>query len=295
MAESGTGFMAYLKSELEKYSGVYVPVKASWLECLLVKSAPYSKLHPNPSDEFCIDKVGPSFRIIDEYASKFRAAMGRDGVAIEEPLDVEKVRPDGYMILNGHHRWAAAIVSGIDRIPIRIVNITQLADIEKMLRKSVRTKRVTFDLDEVVFASEDGSFEAVPASAPASKFPEKVRLGVPALFHYFHSRDYDVWVFTSKYYSMDYIKKLFKKYSVDVDGIVTGFGRKVAGDKDVKKQIDSLIERKYEETISVDNEMIVRTISGSKDFDQYEIDTKNQKWSAQVMKILEEAAANEEK
>ena len=143
MAESGSGFMAYLKSELEKYKGVYVPVKATWLECLFINSAPFSKLHPNPNDEFCIDKVGPSFRIIDEYAGKFRASMGRGESPFEEPIEVEKVRPDGYMILNGHHRWAAAIVSGIDRIPIRIVNITQLSDVEKMLRKTSRTKRVT--------------------------------------------------------------------------------------------------------------------------------------------------------
>ncbi|WP_408071815.1 ParB N-terminal domain-containing protein [Butyrivibrio sp. JL13D10] len=283
-----TGFMGYLKSELEKYSGVYVPVKASWAECLVTTSAKTSQLHPNPSDEFCIDKVGPSFRIIDEYSRKFREAMARGEQPFEEPLEVEKVRPDGYMILNGHHRWAAAIVSGIDKIPIKIVNITQLSDIVNMLNKSVRTKRVTFDLDEVIFESDDGTFEEAPKSVIGEDFPEKVRLGVPALFHYFHKNDYDVWVFSSKYYSMDYIQKLFKKYSVDVDGIVTGTARKTASDKDSKKQIEQMIEKKYEETITIDNEMIVRTVRGAGDFDQFQIEKQGPKWSVQVMKILDE-------
>ncbi|WP_026659633.1 ParB N-terminal domain-containing protein [Butyrivibrio sp. AC2005] len=292
MAESG--FMAYLKSELEKYNGVYVPVKASWAECLTTKSAPYSKLHPNPNDEFCIDKVGPSFRILDDYAQRFRAALSRgvDPFDNQEPLEVEKVRPDGYMILNGHHRWAAAIVSGIDKIPIKIVNITHIADIEKMLKKTDRTKRVTFDLDEVVFDSEDGSFEEVPGGSEI-KFPERVRLGIPALFHFFHENEYDVWVFSSKYYSIDYIKKLFKNYAVDVDGIVTGTARKMAKDRDVKKEIESLVAKKYKETVSVDNEMVVRIYGGSKDFDQHELDKNGERWSAQIMKILGEAIKNE--
>ena len=28
---------------------------------------------------------------------------------LEDPIVVEKVHPDGYMILNGHHRWAASM------------------------------------------------------------------------------------------------------------------------------------------------------------------------------------------
>ena len=281
MAESGTGIMAYLKKELEKYKGVYVPVKASWLECLLINSAPISKLHPNPSDDFCIDKVGPSFRIIDEYASKFRAALQTGAQPFEEPLEVEKVRPDGYMILNGHHRWAAAIVSGMDRIPIKIVNLTTFADIEKMLRKSDRKKRVTFDLDEVIFDSADGAFEEERGGL--GKYPEKVRLGAPALFHFFHEREYDVWVFTSKYYSINYIKKLFKNYSVDVDGIVTGTARKMENLAEEKKKIDNLVAKKYEETVSVDNEMLVRTFGGSKEFEQYEIDKNGDFGGAMVV------------
>ncbi|WP_044957399.1 ParB/RepB/Spo0J family partition protein [Butyrivibrio sp. LC3010] len=291
-----TGFSAYLKSELEKYKGVYVPVKASPLESILFNKVSVKKLHPNPNDEFCIDSVGPSYRIISEYQKKFREDIARNGILDTEPLMVEKVRPDGYMILNGHHRWAAAIIAGIEKMPVNIVNLTKPSDIIKMLEKSDRNKRVTFDLDEIIFASEEDRFEDIPSSLDTSKFPEKVRLGVPALFHFFHSRGYDVWVFSSKYYSMDYIKKLFKKYSVDVDGIVTGTARKLdnTGVVEKKKTADQLIANKYKETISVDNDSVLRTYSGSKEFDHFDIPENDERWSAKVMKIVEEAIANEQ-
>ena len=61
------------------------------------------------------------------------------------------------MILNGHHRWAAALRTDIKRIPVNIINITHEVDIENMLRLSDHDKRVSLDLDEVIlgFTDED--------------------------------------------------------------------------------------------------------------------------------------------
>ncbi|WP_022760235.1 ParB/RepB/Spo0J family partition protein [Butyrivibrio sp. AD3002] len=59
-----------------------------------------------------------------------------------EPIVVEKVSPDGYLILNGHHRWAAARNAGLQNVPVEIVNLTQEDDIRKMLKNSDRQKRV---------------------------------------------------------------------------------------------------------------------------------------------------------
>ena len=72
-----------------------------------------------------------------------------DQSIMDDPITVEKVHPDGYMILNGHHRWAAAMRVGIKMIPVKIVNLTNEVDIEKMLRASNNDKRATLDLDEV--------------------------------------------------------------------------------------------------------------------------------------------------
>lgn len=150
--------------------------------------------------------------------------LGRD---FEEPLTVEKIRPDGYLLLNGHHRWAAAMRMGVRRAPIHIVNLTQTADIQKMLQNAKHDKSVALDLDEVVFASgrEMAMEKALPF--PARRvYKERLRYGIPALFRFFKSHGYDIWVYTAQYYSMEYIQHLFKWYGVKIDNFVTGILKK---------------------------------------------------------------------
>ena len=146
-----TAFDEFIADEVKRYKGVYVPVKAGMLRRALIRWAPCASLHPNPDDEFCSPKVGPNYRIISEYMNSFRLARHHTKQYCEEPLIVEKIRPDGYLILNGHHRWAAALRLGFSRIPVEIVDLTQEMDIKAILQGSRHDKRVTLDLDEVVF------------------------------------------------------------------------------------------------------------------------------------------------
>jgi len=78
---------------------------------MLVRRVKCSKLHPNLEDEFCDPNIGPSHRIISEYEKQYMDGDQRAGDYFHfcsEPVVVQKMYPDGYMILNGHHRWAAA-------------------------------------------------------------------------------------------------------------------------------------------------------------------------------------------
>ncbi|MBQ9924277.1 MAG: ParB N-terminal domain-containing protein, partial [Clostridia bacterium] len=143
MAGSNTAFDEFIASEVKKYKGVYVPVKAGILQRALIRWAPCASLHPNPDDEFCSPKVGPNYQIISEYMYSFRLERQSSKQYCEEPLIVEKIRPDGYMILNGHHRWAAALQLGFRRIPIEVVDLTQEMDIRNILQYSEHDKRVT--------------------------------------------------------------------------------------------------------------------------------------------------------
>ena len=59
------------------------------------------------------------------------------------------------MLLNGHHRWAAALRLSIKKVPVCIVNGVYEADIKKIIETSTHEKRATLDLDEVVFANSD--------------------------------------------------------------------------------------------------------------------------------------------
>jgi len=94
--------MNFILEEVKKYEGVAVPVKAGFLERSLKKKAKLTELHPNPADEFCMPEIGPNNQIISDYATKMKEArmlMAEPWRDWDGPLIVEKMRPDGYMVI----------------------------------------------------------------------------------------------------------------------------------------------------------------------------------------------------
>ena len=281
-------FEEHLSNEKNKYFGISFPVKAGVLQRLLIKKASPLSLHPNPEDEFSMSEVGPSFRIISEYESTFRRNEQLDTKHTEEPIVVEKMHPDGYLIINGHHRWAAYYKIGRRSVPVSIVNLTHADDIKKMIESASNDRRVTFDLDEVIFCSDENeAAEKGPGFPFDLYFKERIRLGVPALFNYLSGKGYDIWVYSSKFYSMDYISSYLKKYHVDITGIVTGTAKKTGADNKAKKEIDSLMARKYKYTLHIDNDTVLKIEGSTGDFKEYEIDKEKGNWSQAVMNIIE--------
>ena len=300
MAEELTSFQALLKEEIDRVKGVYYPVRAGFLRRIACKKAGVRSLHPNPEDEFCVPEIGPSYAIIGRYQRQY--ADQRDQMpgprhesesTIREPIIVQKARPDGYMILNGHHRWAAAIRAGFSTVKIKIVNLTQKADIHKMLETSRSDKRVSLDLDEVVFCTEQDAFAEKPLRFPLNRvYKERVRKGIPALLHSFQERDYDIWVYTAEYVSMEYIRYFFKHWNVRLTGIVTGTARK--GDRTAAlRELGKIIGAKYRSTIHIDNDLLIRSFSDTKEAEEYVLSGNPETWAQEIMEIVRKLAPHE--
>ena len=280
-----TEFDEFIQNDLEKQKGIFIPVKAGILERFLVKKTAISNLHPNAEDEFTFPTVGPSYKIISEYMDQIRKNQRLDQPIFDEPLIVEKVRPQGYLLLNGHHRWAAALKLTIKSVPIKIVNVAQESDIRKMIERSNHDKRVTLDLEEIVFRNTDDPLtEPIPG---LSKKIQRIRLGIPGLFHYLTKHGYDIWVYSENYYSIDDIKRLFWRYSVNVDGIITGKKKFEKRQSEAAINMRKLIANKYKETIHIDNKMVIHTHRDDPEFIDYKINGPEEKWSANVIDIIE--------
>lgn len=286
-----------VSNDIEQQKGVSIPVHASLFERLLVRKTACKNLHPNADDEFTIQSVGPSYRIIGEYETKFRNAMKRGEKVIDDPLIVEKLRPSGYLLLNGHHRWAAAMRCNIKTVPIKIINCASESDIKTILAKSQHDKRVAIDLDEVIFRSPEYKYlEKKAFTFPLSlRFKQRIRLGIPALFYCLEKNGYDIWVYASDFYSIDDIQKFFKAYSVHVDGIITGVSKREQNNSDSVKRMKELINNKYLMTLHIDNDSILETHSRTKDFEEYEIDVPEEEWSKKAIAIIEEIEKNASK
>ncbi len=289
MANDNSELMKFVASDIQKYEGIRMPVKAGILEKALVRRAPMDRLHPNPNDEFCNPEIGPNYSIISSYQQKIRKAQEHDKPLFEEPLMVEKMSPDGYLILNGHHRWAAARNMRLKTVPIAIINPTLEIDIKKMLENSVHDKRVSFDLDEVVFYFGDNESRAEkPLGFPFNRiYKERLRLGVPALFLQLTKNGYDIWVYSSEYYSLDYIQRLFRHYHVTVNGVVTCIRMRRKQSLNKSKSIEKMVSNKYSTTITVDNESVLLTRRQTKEFEQFDLTDTTKEWSTQVMNVFE--------
>lgn len=117
-----TALMAYIQEDLKKYENCREIVKAGSLTRLTKKSAAPEELHPNPEDEFCFPEIGPNGGIVSKYCQEAVRLKGYGETVFPEPIQVAKMKPDGYLILNGHHRWAAALQTAMKKVHIEIVN-----------------------------------------------------------------------------------------------------------------------------------------------------------------------------
>jgi len=285
MTENNAGFQDYLKKEIENTRGNSVPVRAGFLRRLLIRRTACKKLHPNPEDEFCSPTIGPNTQIISKYCQDFRRFGSRSSVEYAwEPLTVEKIRPSGYMILNGHHRWAAAIMTRQRSVPIRIVDLPMEEDIRRMLHSSRSDRRVTLDLDEVVFRCEgDGPVERLPFFLRL-RYKQRLRLGIPALFRFLNNKGYDIWVYSANYYSFKQIQALFMLYNTRVTGIVTGTAGK---GRSVHEQLKKSVSEHYPTTIHIDARGVLKVDSRSREYVEYPLEETGADWSGKIMDLIE--------
>ena len=192
MANNDPTLQDILDRDVEKLRETAFPVHSSLLRRLFVRHYNCERLHPNPDDEFCDPAIGPSDRIIQQYAEKLRRPKGTADDYVQEPIQIVRIYPEGYIVLNGHHRWAATLRTGKKLIRVQLVNPTSESDIRRMLRRVRNDRRVTIDLDEVVFGST-GDFELEEALPEFYNrlYRQRLRKGIPALFDYLENNGYD--------------------------------------------------------------------------------------------------------
>ena len=122
MAYSIDSLMKRIQEDIKDYPDGREIVEADVLEMLSIREVPVDELHPNPKDDFCNPAVGPNEGIVEDYIEEAVSDMEAGAVSFDKPIMVSKTKPDGYVIINGHHRWAAAVKVGLDRVRIIVVN-----------------------------------------------------------------------------------------------------------------------------------------------------------------------------
>lgn len=270
--------------DLENNGGLYSPVKASVIERIITRKVPVDKIHPNPADEFSDPKIGPSFEIIGNYEKRFVITKNIKKDEYDDPLMVEKLANGEYMLLNGHHRWFAAIRTGIKYAPVQLVNVTLEDNIYETIKNSNSRMCVSFDLDEVLLT--DGS--VVPTDKkliwPFSKLYKKfLRSNVGVLVNELRAMGFDVWIYSGEFYSEEYIKLLFTLNGAKVDGIINGLSK-----LKTRKKIQKAFADKYELSLHIDNDSIMCVNTSTKEYEVIDLKSDAKSWASDVMLNLKE-------
>ena len=115
-------FTKWIMEEAGRYKGRREVVRAGIMEILTTRYLSPDQMHPNPEDEFCDPDVGPNERILEDYIEIAQHNL-RDGAdSFDEPIMVAKMQAGEYMIINGHHRWAATVKTQLNRVRVVITN-----------------------------------------------------------------------------------------------------------------------------------------------------------------------------
>lgn len=123
-----TQFMQRVVEEAARYKDRRDAVRAGLIERLITRSIRTDRMHPNPDDEFTDVRIGPNDEIISHYVEEICRCRRMKITIFEEPVIVQKMGRGEYMILNGHHRWAAAVRTATGKIHALIVNTRSVKD-----------------------------------------------------------------------------------------------------------------------------------------------------------------------
>ena len=111
-----------IQEEAKKYMNRREVARASILEVLTTKYLSPEQMHPNPDDEFSDPDVGPNESIVEMYVQDALKNLEAEADSFDDPIMVAKMQAGDYMIINGHHRWAAAIKVKLTRVRVVIAN-----------------------------------------------------------------------------------------------------------------------------------------------------------------------------
>ncbi len=144
--------------------------------------------------------------------------------------------------------------------------------------------RVSFDLDEVIFVSPKDHKTEPPLRRPFNRiFKERVRLGTPKLINELQRQGYDVWVYTSSFRSLAYIKGLFLMYGIKFDGIVNGQRHQKEVQSKHSEPMPTKMPSHYRISLHVDDETVFAAYGKEYGFDVFPLKAQDDDWADKII------------
>lgn len=273
--------------DIAKNSKNRKPVKAGLIERCAVRHCSPTSIHPNPNDEFSQPDIGPNLQIVGGYVKEIQYDLNLCLPIFEEPLIVQKLEHDGYLLINGHHRWFAALRMKIDKIRIKIVNLIGETDLHRMVKDTQNSRLASFDFDEILLSTNENDFAPIVDPLFSRKIKERLRAGAPEVIRAFQNAGYDICVYSSYYFTEEDFEDFFSMYDLKVNIVVNGINEKRKNTSGDSTQLQDILRNKYKKIAHVDNDSIICTDTVAKNYESYEISDNTKNWQDGITGILE--------
>lgn len=148
--------------------------------------------------------------------------------------------------------------------------------------------RISFDLDDTLFVSED-KFKI----EPALRFPfniifkEKLRMGSIELMKYIREQNIELWIYTTSYRSEQYIRSLFRCYGIVLDNIVNGARHAAEVQCGRAESMPSKYPSKYRIDLHIDDDVTVAQNGKIYGFNVFIVGSQDDEWTEKVKKEIE--------
>jgi len=153
--------------------------------------------------------------------------------------------------------------------------------------------RVSFDLDEVLFVSPETHKTEPALPFPLNRiFKERLRLGTPELINRLQDMGYEVWIYTSSFRSIRYIKMLFFFYGVKFDDIVNGSRHLKEVQRNRKEILPQKLPNRYRISLHIDDESIVCSMGRQYGYNTYQLDAEDDSWKEKIIERAGEIRRN---
>ncbi len=154
--------------------------------------------------------------------------------------------------------------------------------------------RVSFDLDEVLFVSPDTHKVEQELRFPFNRiYKERLRLGTVDLIHKLQEQGIEVWVYTSSFRSIEYIKKLFAHYHVRFDDIINGTRHLEEVQKNKRYPVPNKLPSHYRIALHIDDEIGILEGGKLHGFKVILVDAPDDDWADKVLKKVMEIKRRE--
>ena len=144
--------------------------------------------------------------------------------------------------------------------------------------------RVSFDLDEVLFVSPLTHKTEPELSFPFNRiYKERLRLGTAELIPKLQEMGYEVWVYTTSYRTQKYIRRLFRHYGVEFDGIVNAQRHQEEVQAGRKEPLPQKLPNRYRITLHIDDEAIVAAYGREYGFEVFQLNAQDDDWEEKII------------